>query len=125
MLSEQINVDSEVIDSSALGRLLDVIGGDVNDLVELIEEFESTTPMIMEKMLTGVETQDWESLRIQAHSLKSNARDFGAKKLAALCATLEMQCGDGNVVEPATQVSNIQSELQVARSALSTVVDQV
>jgi HPt (histidine-containing phosphotransfer) domain-containing protein len=115
-------MEGESVDKAALVRLLEVIGGEFEDLVELIEEFEATTPVIMEKIQAASQASDWDTLRIQSHSLKSNARDFGAGKLEALCAVLEKQCRDGEVIETAGQVDDISHELSLARQAL-TVLD--
>jgi HPt (histidine-containing phosphotransfer) domain-containing protein len=108
----------EVIDKAALQRLLDVIGGDPEDLAELIDEFEATTPKILQDMTAAAATGDIAALRVSAHSLKSNARDFGATALATACETLEHACRDGAVSDPAGQVTAIGENLDEARSAL-------
>ena len=75
----------EIIDKAALDRLLAVIGGDPEDLQDLLEEFETSTPDTLAKMQAAAAEGDLEALRISVHSLKSNGRDFGATRLAAAC----------------------------------------
>ena len=110
---------SEVIDRSAIRKLLDLIGGDPEDLRELIEEFEKETPQIVASMHGAVSEGDMTTLRIAAHSLKSNSHDMGATALAHLCAELEQACKDGAVSDPAAQVAAIEAQLTLARAALS------
>lgn len=109
----------EPIDRKALDRLLELIGGDLEDLQELVDEFEQSTPDLVVTMRTAVVESDVASLRIAAHSLKSNARDMGATTLAALCEALEHAARDGAVDAPGDRVAEIDSELTRARSALA------
>jgi len=109
----------EPIDRTALDRLLDLIGGDAEDLQELVDEFEQSTPGLVAAMRTAVADSDVASLRIAAHSLKSNARDMGAMTLAALCEALEHAARDGAVEAPGDQVAQIDTELTRARNALA------
>jgi len=110
---------SEAIDRRMLSRLLDMIGGDVEDLRELIDEFEQTTPVLVETMRSSAAEDDLAALRIASHSLKSNARDMGAMVLAELCAALEQAARDGAVDDPGGQIAAIEAELTRARSALA------
>ena len=114
-------MSDEVIDLEALRRLLDVIGGDPEDLDELLEEFEDVGPSTLATMQGAAATGDLDALRIASHSLKSNARDFGATQLATSCETLEHACRDGAVDDPEAKVQSIAAQLEDARSALKTI----
>ena len=46
-------MSTEIIDHDAIQRLLSVIGGDKEDLLELLEEFEMSTPILVDKMKTA------------------------------------------------------------------------
>ena len=81
-------MSEELIDRDAIARLLDVIGGAPDDLAELLDDFETEGPATLAKMQTAAEAGDLTSLRISSHSLKSNARDFGATELARNCEML-------------------------------------
>jgi HPt (histidine-containing phosphotransfer) domain-containing protein len=111
-------VTTQTIDEDAIRRLLEVIGGDREDLQELTDEFEEETPKLVAKMRAAVAEGDHDALRIHAHSLKSNGRDFGAVRLAGLSERLEQQCRAGEVADPAAQVEDIGQELDRARAAL-------
>jgi HPt (histidine-containing phosphotransfer) domain-containing protein len=102
-----------------LKRLLDVIGGDPEDLAELIEEFDTSTPQTLDKMKSAAAAGNLDALRIAAHSLKSNGRDFGAVRLANLCEALEHDCREGTVEDAVGRVSAISENLRAAKAALA------
>jgi histidine phosphotransfer protein HptB len=106
------------IELPALRRLLDVIGGDHDDLSELIDDFLSGAPELVAQMSAAAATADTQALRRAAHTLKSNAQDFGATRLAALCAALEGACREGPCPEAAASVAVIAEEEEMARRAL-------
>ncbi len=111
-------MQGSVIDHDAIARLLELIGGDPEDLQELLDEFQETTPGIASAMADAARDGDLSALRIGAHSLKSNAADMGATLLSSLCATLEAACKDGTVENASAQVDVIKDELDRARAAL-------
>lgn len=78
-----------LLDQDAIRNLLDVIGGDRADLVDLIASFLDEAPQILDSMVAAAKAGDVATLRRAAHTLKSNARDFGAAELARQCASLE------------------------------------
>lgn len=108
-----------VIEKEALQRLLNVIGGDPEDLQELLEDFEESTPTTLQEMQDAAANGDLTALRISSHSLKANGRDFGAVALARACAELEEACRNGTVEDPLREVAEISKELSRARMALS------
>lgn len=114
-------MSDDVIDLEALRRLLAVIGGDPEDLDELLEDFEEVGPETLATMQTAAAQGDLDALRISTHSLKSNARDFGVTTLAKACETLEHACRDGQVGDPVAEVNAIAEELNRARTALKSV----
>ena len=108
----------DLIDIAALAKLKDMIGGDTEDLAELVDDFVVSFPQQIELMQKQATGQEWGSLRISSHSSKSNARDMGATSLSALCAELELQCKSGTPVEPLRQVSEIEKAGLAAIDAL-------
>ncbi len=110
-----------VIEKEALQRLLNVIGGDPDDLQELLEDFEETTPTTLQEMKDAAANGDLTALRISSHSLKANGRDFGAMALARACEQLEEACRNGSVDDPLAEVAAIAAELTRARAALAEV----
>lgn len=94
-----------VIDRGAVDRLLSVIGGNRADLLELLDEFFLTGPDNLRRMEAAAASGDLNTLRIAAHSLKSNGRDFGAVDLAGICEGIERACKAGSLDDAPGQVA--------------------
>ncbi len=112
-------MSDDTIDRRAIDRLLSVIGGDPEDLLELLDDFERTTPGLVSAMRAGAVAGDRDGMRIPAHSLKSNSRDFGALRLARLCEALEHACKQGEPADALGDIEAIDGELTTARAALA------
>lgn len=108
-----------IIDLATIRRLKDVIGGDTDDLTELINDFVSTLPMQVERMKAHSAGCDWKALRITSHSCKSNSRDLGALRLGDLCAELELQCKAGAPTGLGDQLDAIFEEANAVHEAMS------
>ncbi len=65
---------------------------------ELIDAFLADSPQQISEMESALQAGDIERFRRAAHSLKSNAASFGAKKLSALALELEAMARDNNLV---------------------------
>ncbi len=113
-----------VIDERLLDQLKELIGGDLFSLFELIETFiEEGRDMILE-MNASLVSNDLESLRRCAHSMKSSSQDFGAADLSELNATLESQCKNSWPTTASKQVSVISDKFDEASKALSEYISQ-
>ena len=98
------------INQSSLDALLELIGGDVDSLHELIQSYIDESSLHSQNLTKGL--SDIELLGRSAHSLKSSSRDFGALTLSDLCLTLERQAKSNSLVDEADQVTQIQQELE-------------
>lgn len=106
------------IDVAALKKLKDMIGGNVEDLSELVDDFLTSLPEQLSQMRAAEQSEDWAALRITSHSCKSNARDLGANHLSELCAELERQCKAGAPVDLGAQLSAIETAAEAAMAGL-------
>lgn len=107
------------IDRAALKKLLEVLGGDPEDLAELMGDYVEDAPELARQIADAAAAEDRDALRIAAHTLKSNSRDFGAVALAELCADLEHACREGMPADAVTAAKRIAGEEAAARQALS------
>lgn len=112
---------STEIDIAALRKLKDLIGGETEDLAELVEDFIATFPTQVTNMRAEVATEDWSALRITVHTCKSNARDVGATALFQQCAALELECENGSPASPDAKVAAIEETGVVSIKALQEV----
>lgn len=106
------------IDRTALKRLFHVMGNDIGELEDLRRDYLEDAPDLARRITEAAAQGDWTALRIAAHTLKSNARDFGAVQLAGLCADLEKACIDGRPEDPAGFAERIRDAECAARRAL-------
>jgi HPt (histidine-containing phosphotransfer) domain-containing protein len=113
-------MDSDLIDRTALARLMRAIGGDADDLRDLLGDFAESAPSLVAEMQAAIAADDVEPLRRAAHTLKSNAKDFGASALAALCGEVETACKEGaTAAAQAGAVAAIGAALEAAMAALT------
>jgi len=108
----------EVVDTRALEQLQELIGGDREQLNELVETFLVEGDEIVVDMHTAVAQSDVELLRRSAHSLKSSAQDFGASQLSTLSATLESASKNELPENADGQVSAIKDQFAAAKLEL-------
>jgi len=113
----------EAIDDRALTQLKELIGGDSDDLRELIETFLVEGEEIVDDMHGALAEDNVELLNRSAHSLKSSAQDFGASKLSSVCAALESACKSGVPDGASQQVHEITNLFANARDALKLYID--
>jgi HPt (histidine-containing phosphotransfer) domain-containing protein len=102
------------IDHAALRRLLDILGNDPDELADLMSDYLVDAPDLVRRMLEAAEQGDREAFRIAAHTLKSNARDFGAARLSELCFAAEAA-----VSAPATSADLAALAGEIARAELA------
>lgn len=112
---------STTIDIAALKKLKDLIGGETEDLAELVEDFIASFPVQVLRMRAESGAQDWPALRISAHTCKSNARDLGATTLFQLCAALELACETGVPDAPDDAIAQIDATGKASIKALKEV----
>jgi len=85
-----------IIDQAAFKELKQMSGEDF--INELIDAFLDDAPNMLSNMQTALDTNDVESFRRNAHSLKSNANTFGATELGMLAKELEFMAKQNNLV---------------------------
>ena len=106
------------LDQAALDMLLEVIGGEKELLIELIDSFLQEAPPLLNTMREALENEDSGGLRMTAHTLKSSGNDFGAVEFARLCQDLEDLARDGRLEQSATLVEQIEKEYGRVQNAL-------
>lgn len=83
------------IDQATFEELKQISGEDF--INELIDAFLEDAPDMIRQMQAAIVARDVESLRRNAHSLKSNANTFGALELASLAKELEFMARENNL----------------------------
>lgn len=86
---DNVSVSNVSFNRQAMDNLLETIGGDASMLCELIESYQAEAPSLTARFSEAVAEKDCKSIRLNAHTIKSSARDFGGTDLAELCQTIE------------------------------------
>jgi histidine phosphotransfer protein HptB len=86
---------TEVIDRTVIATLSDSVGEDF--VGELIDTFTDEAPGMFQEMRQALSIGDADSFRRAAHSLKANARTFGATQLAEKAQELESMARDNDL----------------------------
>lgn len=105
--------DGDVLDPAALAQLRETTG-DASLMSELIDAFLQNAPGLVEE----VAGDEAEKVRRAAHTLKSNARTFGATELADLCQELEERARAGELDRTHELAQRIKEKYQRAAAAL-------
>ncbi len=111
-------VEEAPVELINLDNLRLITEDDDDFLRELIETFLDEAPQFIDKMREAAETQDAPKLRLNAHSLKGNAAEFGAMKLSGLCRELEQKGETGSFGDADLLIGQVQHEFDGVREAL-------
>ena len=103
-------ITAEVRDSQAEGdaienreetidrnQVLELTGGSVETLREVVELFVVECPKLMERIHEAITNEDSTELQRAAHTLKGSVQVFGVKRAAAAALRLETMGRDGNL----------------------------
>lgn len=86
-----------VLKPAQLNSLLEVIGGEFDQLVQIIDSFLEDAPLQLTKLGEAIEGKDSGTIRLLAHSLKSNGADLGATDFTEACKKLELLAKTGEL----------------------------
>ena len=105
------------VDPAALEAMLEMVGGDVDFLDELVDTFLEDAVIQLEAMRKAA-LVDAESLVRPAHSMKTNSANMGATVLAQLCRDLETEARSGSLEKAGERVAAAESEFAAVRIEL-------
>ncbi len=84
------------IDNEQLAELKDVLE---DEFGILISTYLADAKLRLQLIEQGLQNQDYEAVRLAAHSLKGASANLGALLLAQICERLEHDCKAGHYVE--------------------------
>lgn len=106
------------LDPGGIERLLEITGGDVAFVDELIDTYLEDAAAQIEALSRAAASGDIAELVRPAHSLKSSSDNVGAVALTSLCRTLEAEARGGTVVDAATRVAAVADVFEATRAEL-------
>ena len=86
---------TEIVDRSVFTALSESVGDDF--VAELIDTFIDEAPGMFQEMQESLSVGDVDKFRRAAHSLKSNAKTFGAIELTEKAQELEYMARENNL----------------------------
>jgi PAS domain S-box-containing protein len=108
-----------VFDESVVQRLLDSLGNDRAVVSDLIGQFLTDAPALVETARAGVVAGDAAEVRRALHTLTSNAATFGATDLAVSSRQLEELAKGGSLDGVAPRLDGIAEQLERVSAALA------
>ena len=111
-------MSSPAIDRGTLDHLLDITGGDVEFLDELVDTYLEDGQAQVAALQAAIAANAIEDLVRPAHTLKSSSANVGALQLADACRDLEAAARAGAVDDPAVRVQAIVAGFADARDGL-------
>ena len=109
---------SDVLDTRVLDDIRESVGGDHAFLAELIDELLDDAPRQLEALREAVAAGDAETARRAAHTLKGNARTFGATALSELALDAESAAASGDLEAAGGLLDPIAGAWEQVRGAL-------
>ena len=106
------------LDTRTLDELRASVGDDPAFVAELIDEFIEEAPRQLQTLRESAATGDAEAARRAAHTLKGNARTFGAEGFASLCLEAETAAAAGDLDTVLQGVDSVEAEWDRVREAL-------
>ncbi|HYH92527.1 MAG TPA: Hpt domain-containing protein [Candidatus Saccharimonadales bacterium] len=111
-------MDPAILDPDAFDHLLEITGGELEFVEELIDTYLEDAVAQLGAMRTGAAAADVGAIVRPAHSLKSSSANVGAKALEALCRSLEADATSGAMEDPSGRVAEVAAAFERARAAL-------
>ncbi len=111
---------TDPIDDAAFSQTLEMVGGDMGFLVDLVSEYRTDGASRVADMRTALAAGQAEDLRRAAHTLKGSSASLGANGLAEVCREVEAAARDGDLDGLGPKVDAIAAELDEVVAALET-----
>jgi HPt (histidine-containing phosphotransfer) domain-containing protein len=106
------------IDRDTYDHLLEITGGDLEFLDELVETYLADAEQQLEAMRGAAAADDAAALIRPVHTLKSSSANVGALTLAEVCRSLEADARAGAVPDFAARVESCATTFEAARRRL-------
>jgi HPt (histidine-containing phosphotransfer) domain-containing protein len=108
----------DALDADAIDALADMLGGDVELVREMINDFVDVVPARLAEVRQGIESGDADLAGRAAHTLKSNALTFGALHMADTARQMETSARAEDLRAVAALLPILEGSWEVARPLL-------
>jgi len=108
---------SNLLDMTILTTLKDVIGDDLNDI---IDSFLDLLPSQLNAIQQAIESRDETALRLHAHTLKGSSSNVGANGLAEISRQIEALAKQGDTQGAMSHIAELNQLATDTNTALKT-----
>ena len=112
------DVTTDGLDPEAFRHLLDITGGDLAFVDELIDTYIDDATVQLEAMRGAAAAGDAEAMVRPAHSLKSSSANVGATAVAEASRTLEADGRSGSIDDAVARVAACEAAFEAAKAGL-------
>lgn len=109
---------TDALDPEAFRHLLDITGGDLAFVDELIDTYLDDAAVQLEAMRQAAATGGVGAMIRPAHSLKSSSANVGAVAVTEACRSLEADGRSGAIDDAVARVAACEVAFEVAKGAL-------
>jgi HPt (histidine-containing phosphotransfer) domain-containing protein len=111
-----------MLDPNAVKSLIELVGDDAEALSEIVDAFLDEAPQRLTELRRGIDDGDSVLVGRAAHTLKANARTFGAGRLAELSGVIESAARGGDLAPAAAHVDALDEEWRTVQPAVRSLV---
>ncbi|MCB1985274.1 MAG: response regulator [Burkholderiales bacterium] len=94
-------------------------------LKNVLSVFQTSAPQTMSQINQAVLAQDFETIKRNAHSLKSSAGSIGAERLAYLCQLMETSAAEKQLDTIQKLIGTLQHESEIVFKELQLILDKM
>ena len=109
----------EYLDAEVREQLIDLMDGDAEDIIDLIETLEETNPMYHDQLSEALTANDFEGVRNASHALKSAYAQIGALAMSEYMKQIEAAAKDGGISSVAALFEAATEEEKKVRQAFA------
>ena len=114
-------MENNGIDLSVFNGLKEMMGDDF--IGELVDTYLQDSPELFQQMHQALESNDAETFRRAAHSLKSNSANFGAMQLSAMARELEFMGRENRLDQAGETLALAEAEYSQVANTLEALKD--
>jgi HPt (histidine-containing phosphotransfer) domain-containing protein len=108
------------IDMKVFNELKETMGADF--IAELLATFFDDAPNLIQEMKTALQSENPDTFRRAAHSMKSNCATFGAMPLSALAKELEMLGKEANLAGVDNKLEHLEVDYKQVENELKKLI---
>lgn len=119
-MSDKLNTldFNKYLNKDTLDLLVDLMDGDSEMIIDLVDTLIDTTPQLLDDLKEGVSHKDAQKIRNSAHALKSSNAQLGAEEFANLCEKMESKGREEDIQDLDALLDKILDEFKLVTHAL-------